>query len=249
MKLYGLIGFPLSHSFSPDYFKQKFKLLSLNNHRFELFEIASLNAFNQLPLTKISGLTVTIPYKEKIIELADFVSDDVTKIGASNCLKVRIENNNPFISAYNTDVIGFERSLVNFIGSQKPKALVFGTGGASKAVCFVLNKLEIEYKLVSRIANTSCLSYEDLTKEVISHYTLLINTSPVGMFPFINEAPAINYDWLTSSHYLFDLVYNPTPTLFLKQGILKSCKVKDGLEMLHLQADAAWEIWNNHRFQ
>lgn len=249
MKLYGLIGFPLSHSFSPAYFKHKFKQNSLSNHFFELYELAEINAFTQLPLKNISGLTVTIPFKEKIIEFANFVSKEVLEIGACNCLKIRIENNKPYISAYNTDVVGFEKSLLQFIGNIKPKALVLGSGGASKAVCFVLKKLDIDYKIVSRVERSNCVSYKHLSDDTILAHKLIINTSPVGMFPFVDEAPEINYEMLTSEHYLFDLVYNPTPSLFLKRGALKSCKIKDGLEMLHFQADAAWDIWTDTSIQ
>lgn len=243
MNLFGLIGYPLSHSFSKKYFTDKFNKEGINDCKYELFEIESADQLNNIVYENknLMGLNVTIPHKEAVIRHLDIIDPAAKKIGAVNVIKIQHGQ----LLGFNSDYFGFKISLTNLIKADRPKALVLGTGGASKAVCEALEDLEITYRLVSRKGNQRVYSYEDLTHEILVDHRLIINTSPIGMHPNIDQAPLITYDALGTDHYLFDLVYNPEETLFMKLGKEQGAKVKNGLEMLHIQAEKAWEIWNS----
>ena len=242
MRLFGLIGFPLLHSFSKKYFTEKFEREGLPDCRFENFPIASVEDINELldSHPQLIGLSVTIPYKEKIISFLDDASETVKKIKACNCIKI-IRGK---MAGYNTDVLGFENSFKKVLTPDLRKAIILGTGGASKAVSYVLEKLDISYRHVSRTPALRNLSYEQVTSEVIADTEIIINTTPLGMYPDITEAPNIPYGALNEHHLLFDLVYNPSKTLFLKKGEEKGAKIKNGLEMLEILAEENWKIWN-----
>ena len=237
----GLIGYPLEHSFSPDYFSKKFKDLGIEGSEYLAYPIANINDVNKIFKKEVTGLNVTIPYKEQVIPFLDELSDEAYEINAVNTIKI-IEGRKV---GYNTDVYGFEMSLKSLIGDAKiENALILGTGGASKAIKFVLNKLGIDYSVVSR--SSKFLMYSELTEEIIQQNKLIINTTPLGMYPKIEECPDLPYSALSEKHFLFDLVYNPEKTLFLKKGELYKCRIKNGYEMLILQADKSWEIWNQY---
>ncbi len=189
----------------------------------------------------MKGLNVTIPYKEQVIPFLAEMDDTVQKIKACNCIKISDER----LSGYNTDIIAFERSLKKDLKPYHTKALILGTGGAAKAVEFVLEELQIEYELVSRKHSAQHLSYEQITPAILAEHLLIINTTPLGMYPNIAEAPFIPYDALTIKHFLFDLIYNPAKTLFLEKGEEKGATIKNGYEMLVIQADESWRIWNS----
>ena len=244
MKQFGLIGYPLSHSFSKKYFSEKFTKESIKGCDYELFELPSLKDFRQWieGLKDLNGLNVTIPYKQEVIPFLDRLDDKAKAIGAVNVIKK--ENDGTF-TGYNSDYYGFKLSLEQFLGNTKPsKALVLGTGGASKAVVVALQDMGIVPQYVSRTAGNGAIAYDELTPTIITTHTLIINTSPVGMYPDLEQCPAIPYEQLGSGHYLYDLVYNPSETLFMKKGLEKGAKAKNGLDMLVLQAEKAWEIWN-----
>ena len=250
MRQFGLIGYPLSHSFSQKFFTEKFLKENIVNAQYANFPIPSIESFAALwkENPSLEGLNVTIPYKKEVIAFLQHSSPVVEAIKACNC--IRKFNNELY--GYNTDVIGFEKSLLPFLKVHHTHALILGTGGASAAVQWVLQKLNIQYQVVSRKgtaieANTemkSNLSYEQLTKSIVESHTLIINTSPLGMYPNVNEAPPIAYEAITAQHHLYDLVYNPTETLFMKNGLAKGATVQNGLDMLHIQAEESWAIWN-----
>lgn len=241
---YGLIGYPLGHSFSQRYFQNKFDELELKNHSYNLFELSTLNEFsNLIESREINGLNVTIPYKQDIIAFLDTLDASAEKVGAVNVIKFRDDK----LTGYNTDYPAFRQSLKTWLGEVQCNALVLGTGGASKAVIASLDDLEIEYQQVSRIATANALSYEQILFEpaILNQYKLIINTTPLGMSPNLESYPMLPYEQLTTSHFLFDLVYNPSQTAFLKKGEEAGTQTKNGLEMLHLQAELAWDIWNS----
>lgn len=243
MKKYGLIGYPLSHSFSKKYFTEKFIRESITNITYELFPFENINMLPDLLIAEpnLHGLNVTIPYKQDVLKFLDVLSPVVKEINACNCIKI-IDGK---LIGFNTDVIGFEKSLKKKLKIHHNRAIILGTGGAAKAVEFVLRKLEIPYIQVSRNKSESAISYEELSPEIIASHTLIINTTPLGMFPAIDESPAIPYEYITNSHYLFDLVYNPSETVFLKKGRLQGADTENGADMLVDQAEASWEIWND----
>ncbi|MEO5999049.1 MAG: shikimate dehydrogenase [Chitinophagaceae bacterium] len=245
MRIYGLIGYPLSHSFSKKFFAEKFFKEDVTDCVYENFAIPSIEEFESLVHTAfLKGLNVTIPYKQRVIPYLHEVNEVVKKTGACNCIK--IENGKLF--GFNTDTIGFEQSLKKFLKPYHTRALILGTGGAAKAIMYVLEKLEIKYITVTRKNNGlvyPLMSYSELTDELIRSHTLIINTTPLGMYPDINVAPPINYEMITPSHYLFDVVYNPEKTLFLKQGEDKGASIQNGFDMLIIQAEESWKIWNN----
>ncbi len=246
MKSYGLIGKKLAHSFSPAYFKEKFKTLGIEAG-YQLFEIANVDEVKQIihNQPELSGLNVTIPYKEDVLQIVDILDPVVKKVGSANTLKIERAGKEPAIKAYNTDVVAFENTLLPLIaGRNNLSALVLGTGGAAKAVAYVLGVLKIPFHFVSRKPLEKQLGYPELTEKIINNHHLIINTTPVGMFPKVNETPEIPYLHLRPDHILYDLIYNPEETLFLKKGREKGCVTVNGLRMLELQADAAWEIWN-----
>lgn len=244
MKLYGLIGYPLSHSFSKKYFTDKFQKEKLADCFYELFPLASLDHFSSLLNTNpdLKGLNVTIPYKQQILQYLSDQTENVKAIGAANTLKIL----NGKISGYNTDVVGFERSFIQQLQSYHKKALVLGTGGSSKAVEFVLQKMGIDYLLVTRneAPNTGMINYSNIDVELIEEYNIIINCTPAGTFPNEDECPSIPYQFISKENYLFDLVYNPKKTLFLKRGEEKGATIKNGYEMLIMQAEESWRIWN-----
>ena len=240
-KIYGLIGKNISYSFSREYFSNKFKTEKISSKylNFDLIDIKQI-----YKLTKefnLSGLNVTIPYKESILQFLDETDSKAKQIGAVNTIKFF---NNKMIG-YNTDYIGFKKSLQNISNINIPKnALILGTGGASKAVKFALSELGIGFKTVSREKNNADYTYQEIDKYIIDK-KLIINCSPVGTFPNIKDSPKIPYQYLTSENFLYDLVYNPDKTLFLKKGDEIGCFTKNGVEMLKIQAEKAWEIWND----
>lgn len=247
MRYFGLIGFPLSHSFSQKYFTDKFAREDIKNAKYNLFELKNIDTFHELldSNPQLKGLNVTIPHKEVIIDYLDDLDFIARKVGAVNVIKI---TGTGLKVGYNSDYYGFRTSLEKWIGPEltKVKGLVLGTGGASKAVRVVLDDSNIEYKTVSRDINKGDLTYFDLldNTDLIKEYRLVINTTPLGMFPRINEAPNIPYEAFDKNFYLYDLIYNPETTLFLEKGNLAGAKTKNGLEMLMLQAEKSWDIWN-----
>ena len=250
MRQFGLIGYPLSHSFSQKFFTEKFLQENIVNAKYDNFPIPSIESFAGLwkENPNLEGLNVTIPYKKEVIPFLQHSSAVVQEIHACNC--IRKFNNELY--GYNTDVIGFEKSLLPFLKPHHTQALILGTGGASAAVQWVLEKLKIQFQIVSRKGNAieannemkAYLSYDQLAASVIESHTLIINTSPLGMYPNTNEAPPIAYEGITAQHHLYDLVYNPTETLFMQKGLEKGATVQNGLAMLHIQAEESWAIWN-----
>ncbi|MFY8090663.1 MAG: shikimate dehydrogenase family protein [Chitinophagaceae bacterium] len=242
--VFGLIGYPLTHSFSKKYFDEKFFKEKINDAHFELFSIPNIEAFNELiTIENLKGLAVTIPYKKLVIPYLNEVDDVVKKLGACNCITLK----NDFLKGYNTDVLGFEKSLLQHLKPNNNKALILGTGGAAAAVEFVLEKLNIDYLVVSREAkNNNCITYQSLNKETIQSHTLIINTTPLGTFPDVNDCPNIPYQFLSENHLLFDLVYNPSITKFMQKGLEKGASVANGFDMLVYQAEENWKIWNTH---
>ncbi len=242
MKKYGLIGYPLSHSFSKKYFSEKFLRESITEVSYELYPIADISELPGLlaEYPALVGLNVTIPYKEKVIPYLSDLSPVVEAIGACNCIKISEGK----LVGYNTDVIGFEKSLKKKLKPHHTKALILGTGGSSKAVQYVLNKLGISFIKISRSNTAETITYEEIDEALLSSHALIVNTSPLGMFPNIEDCPAIPYQFLNASHYLFDLVYNPTKTKFLALGEKMGAVIENGSDMLVDQAEASWEIWN-----
>ncbi|UPK71306.1 shikimate dehydrogenase family protein [Chitinophaga filiformis] len=243
MKVYGLIGYPLSHSFSKGFFAEKFAREGIRDCMYESFPIPEIGELPALiaQYPDLQGLNVTIPYKQVVMPYLDEMSPAAAQIGAVNCIRFK----NGRKTGYNTDAIGFRRSLEPLLKSYHNKALVLGTGGAAKAVQYVLENLNIPYKLVSRKASADSVSYEQLDASIMASHTLIINTTPLGMYPNVDAAPALPYELLTDKHLLYDLIYNPAVTAFLQQGADRGATIKNGHEMLILQAEASWEIWNN----
>ncbi len=245
MKKYGLIGKKLTHSFSKKYFSKKFKDLGIDGtHQYVLYEIPTIEDFKKIIETHHpEGLNVTIPYKEAVVPYLSKIDHTAKAIGAVNVIK----NTGPELIGYNTDYLGFRESLVNWLGSKKiNKALILGTGGASHAVEYALDQLNINYDYVSRRKSTGILAYGDLNKKIITEHQLIINTTPLGTYPNTRGAPDIPYNQLTSNHFLYDLVYNPEITEFMNKGLKYNANVKNGFEMLILQAEKSWELWNSN---
>jgi shikimate dehydrogenase len=242
MKWYGLLGKTLKHSFSKAYFANKFHQLHIVDCRYENFELASIDELPQLlkDHPSILGLNVTIPYKEEVLPFLAEKNDIVKEVGACNCIKI----SDGKLIGYNTDVTGFEQSLQKYLEPHHKQALILGTGGAAKAVQYALKRMGISYQLVSRTKTETAIAYDEL-ETVFKHHQLIINTSPIGMFPKVDEAPAIPYQYITPGHLLFDLIYNPEKTLFLKKGEERGAKIANGAEMLVLQAEESWRIWNS----
>jgi len=242
MKVFGLIGYPLSHSFSKGFFAEKFQKEGISDCIYENFPLEDISQFPALleQQPDLRGLNVTIPYKEAVLPWLDELSPAAEQIKAVNCIQfhegIRI--------GFNTDVMGFKRSLQPLLKPHHTNALVLGTGGAAKAVMFVLQELNIPYTVVSRRAHDGIITYDTLDKDIMTAHTIIINTSPLGMYPQVDAAPPIPYELITKHHLLYDLIYNPAETLFLKQGAAKGAAIKNGHEMLVLQAEASWDIWN-----
>lgn len=244
MKQYGLIGYPLTHSFSKKYFAEKFLREQISNCSYENFPLASIEEFPLLIKShpELLGLNVTIPYKESVIPFLGELNETAREIGAVNTIKIKGGK----LSGFNTDVFGFMQSLMKVIEPNHTQALILGTGGSSKAVAFGLKKMGIAFHFVSRIPESEHeWNYSDLNEMLLSQHKLIINTTPLGMFPETEVCPPIPYEYITASHLLFDLIYNPGETLFLKKGKAQQAKTKNGLEMLQLQAERSWEIWNS----
>lgn len=244
MRNFGLIGFPLGHSFSKRYFSEKFETEKIDA-RYELYELEKIEKFSDLIQdVELSGLSVTIPYKEQVIPYLHELDETAAQIGAVNAIRFIRTADKLILKGYNTDAIGFENSLKPHLKPQHNKALILGTGGASKAIIYVLGKLGIECKSVSRTAQNGQLSYADLNENLLADYKLIVNATPLGTFPNTNACPDIPYQYLSNEHLLFDVVYNPSETLFMKKGIEKGAYALNGEAMLIGQAVAAWEIWN-----
>jgi shikimate dehydrogenase len=242
MNLYGLIGYPLGHSFSKKYFTKKFETEDLKDCSFELFPLKEIDEFNHLLNTQptLRGLAVTIPYKVAVIPFLHFLSEEAKAVGAVNCIEFLPEG----LKGHNTDIIGFERSFIPLLKPHHTRALVLGSGGAAMAVQFVLEKLNIPFLVVSRLAEGKRITYGAIDEQLLQQYTIIINCSPVGMSPHENEMPAIPYEWIGQHHYLFDLVYQPAETKFLAEGKQRGAITRNGYDMLTIQAEENWKIWN-----
>ena len=241
MKLFGLIGYPLSHSFSAGYFNKKFQNLALTDHEYRNFEIENIGQVKDiLKLDHLAGINITIPYKTDILDYTNYLSPEVKAIGAANTLRIL----NGRIEAFNTDYLGFKNSLEGLPFDRKLKALILGTGGSSKAVAYALEEEKIEYDTVSRHPNNTQINYQSLVKSGLEPYSLIVNTTPLGMHPKIDDSPTIPYDEITSNHFCYDIVYNPEKTKFLEKAEKGNAGIKNGLEMLILQAEASWTIWS-----
>ena len=240
---FGLIGKNISYSFSKKYFTEKFKLLHFDNCEYLNFDIPSIKDFPKtISETKgLKGLNVTIPYKEEIIPYLDKLSKNAKIIGAVNTITISKKKK---LKGHNTDYYGFKKAIKPLLETHHKKALILGTGGASKAIAFAFKKLKIEYDFVSRNPNEFQFNYEELNQEIFEEYQIIVNTTPVGTHPNINDAPPLDYNLFTKNHIAFDLVYNPEETSFLKKAKEQGAKTKNGYEMLIFQAEKAWSIWN-----
>jgi shikimate dehydrogenase len=240
---FGIIGFPLEHSFSPVYFNNKFQQEGKHDYLYVKCPLSRIEAFPDLlkQYDDWEGFNVTIPYKEKIIPYLNRLSEQAAAIGAVNCIRVTKGET----IGYNTDAIGFQRSLLPLLKPIHRRALVLGTGGASRAVTYVLRQLQIPYRLVSRHRQPEVFTYDELSADIVAEHLLIINTTPVGMYPHVDEAPPLPYSSIGRDHILFDLIYNPPLTKFLEYGQQRGARIQNGYEMLILQAEASWEIWNS----
>ncbi len=242
MNVFGLIGHPLTHSFSKQYFDKKFEQEKIYDAQFKLFDIEKINLIKELILNKsIKGLAITIPFKQQILPFLFSEDEFVKQSKACNCIKI-IDGK---LIGFNTDIIGFEKSLIKDLKPSHQRALVLGNGGAAAAIKFVLDKLQIQFTCVSRKKLNDGFTYDELNKEIIASHQIIINTTPVGTFPNVDECPNIPYQFITAQHYLFDLVYNPAQTLFMQKGLEQKAFVKNGYQMLCLQAEENWKIWND----
>ena len=245
MDRYGLIGYPLGHSFSQKYFTEKFDRESIDA-RYDLFPLTKIEEVEQLidNTPGLRGFNVTIPYKQQIIKYLDGMDEEAKAIGAVNVVAVRhAADGRAILTGHNSDIYGFTESIRPLLKETDKKALVLGSGGASKAVTYSLKKLGVDTVVVSRHPTAGQMAYADIDAAVLKDYTVVVNASPVGMFPCADECPDIPYNLLTDRHVCFDLVYNPEETLFLKRAAERGASVKNGLEMLHLQAEGAWKMW------
>lgn len=246
---FGLIGNPLSHSFSADYFQKKFATEQIQDADYQLFPLSSLQDLRAWVAAKpnLEGFNVTIPYKQEILQLVDYQDVTAKEVGAANVVKVVRNGGDIVVIAFNTDLLGFERSLSESEFRQHRRALILGSGGAAAAVHFVLEKYGVATQFVSRQKRANALIYSELTDDILRQHTLIVNATPVGMFPNIGEAPALPYAALTPDHLLYDLVYNPAETEFLNIGRRFGAATQNGYRMFVLQAEASWEIWQSER--
>lgn len=244
MRIFGLIGYPLTHSFSKGYFSEKFVREGISDCQFENFALPSLEEFDTDVLSKfpdLKGLAITIPYKQQILRFLDSTDSIPQGLKACNCIKVE----NGKLIGFNTDFIGFEKSFTPLLQPQHQKALILGNGGATEAVAFVLKKYQIDYRIVSRkIHQGSHWVYNQVDEQIIDEYKVIINTTPLGMYPDVTSFPPLPYAALTNQHYLYDLIYNPDKTIFLKNGEEQGALIKNGSDMLVIQAEENWKIWN-----
>ena len=244
MDKYGLIGYPLQHSFSISYFNEKFQNEYINA-KYINFEIPTIDALPEILASnpELKGLNVTIPYKEKVISFLDTVSPEARAIGAVNVIRVEHKGNDIVLKGYNSDLIGFTQSIQPMLRPYHKKALILGTGGASKAINYGLKSLGLDTVLVSRFERPGTIQYEKITPEVIEEYNVIVNCTPCGMYPHFEECPNLPYEAMSNKTLLYDLIYNPDQTLFMKKGLRMGATVKNGREMLLLQAFASWEFW------
>lgn len=243
-KVFGLLGKNISYSFSRGYFAKKFDKLHLENYQYKNFDIQEITTFPSIGKKEelLAGMNVTIPYKEEVIKYLNELDKTAEEIGAVNTIKIL---KNGSLKGYNTDVVGFENSILPHLKEHHKFALILGTGGASKAIAYALNKNNIKYKFVSRKPSGEReISYEALTEELISKFHIIINCTPIGTSPDIHLSPKIPYQYLTEKHLLFDLIYNPEISTFLSKGKEKGAAIKNGYEMLEMQAEESWRIWN-----
>lgn len=242
-KKYALIGYPLTHSFSQKYFQQKFINENIIDSEFVNYSIENIEEIKDILLKdeSLKGFCITIPHKKNILPYLHAKTDAVKKMNACNCVQIK---NGKWIG-HNTDIIGFEKSFITHLLPFHNKALILGTGGAAAAVAYVLGKLNIPFKFVSRKKNEDYFTYSDLDQNVMKEYNIIINASPIGTYPKVNEAPPIPYEYLCAQHYLYDLVYNPSKTKFLKFGEEKGALIQNGYPMLSIQAEENWKIWNS----
>jgi shikimate dehydrogenase len=246
MRKFGLIGYPLGHSFSKGYFTEKFNKNHLTECSFENYPLTSIDQFPELISdTSLVGLNVTIPYKSSVMQYLNKIDPEAETIGAVNVIKIKRVGKESVLSGYNSDITGIRDTLMPILDPGIKNALVLGTGGSSKAVCHVLNGINVHFTLISRVKKNFCLTYSEITPELLSNSHLIINTTPLGMFPDLTGKPDIMYELLGEKHILFDLVYNPEITSFLKMGQERGCTILSGIRMLHSQAEKSWEIWNN----
>ena len=246
MRKFGLIGYPLGHSFSKKYFTEKFLNSGIDDCIYENYQIDSIDKLLSLINTeKPDGLNVTIPYKSAVIRFLDRIDPEAAMIGAVNVIKIRREGERSVLSGFNSDITGILDTLMPFSGLIPKSALVLGTGGGSRAVCHVLRKMGFGYSVVSRKPGEHYLSYNDLTGSLLHETGLIINTTPLGMYPDTGSKPPLDYDLLNGSQVMFDLVYNPEITAFLNEGRKRGCTVLTGLTMLYSQAERSWQIWND----
>lgn len=242
MKRFGLIGKTLKHSFSKTFFERKFREQGISDCSYENFELQSIQDFPKLLNNPdLKGLNVTIPYKEEVLQFLNSKNEIVEEVGACNCIKL----NNGELHGFNTDAVAFKNSLQKYLKPHHKCALVLGTGGASKAVRYALRQLNIDYLLVSRHKQQNQLGYEDVGEDTIRQHQIIINTTPLGMYPNVDEDPPIPYNAITSQHLLYDLTYNPPKTKFLQQGEGRGAQINNGYEMLVAQAEESWRIWNS----
>jgi shikimate dehydrogenase len=248
MRKYGLIGYPLGHSFSKTYFTAKFAREHIEECSYENFPISGIHLLPALLAGEpdLRGFNVTIPYKSEIFSYIDVLDPEASEIGAVNVVKIKRDGGKILLSGFNSDVTGITETLLPFLGGKIKNALVLGTGGSSRAVCHVLRKFDLNIIQVSRNKRPGIIDYSEIDSGIIKEAGLIVNTTPLGMFPDTESRPGINYSLLNSNHVLFDLVYNPELTLFLRSGLEKGCTVITGLKMLHAQAEKAWEIWNDN---
>ena len=245
-KVFGLLGKDIEYSFSRGYFTKKFEKLGLKKHEYVNFDIQSIEEFPSIikkGKDNLGGINVTIPYKEEVMKHLSKLDKTAKEIGAVNTIKFTKRGN---LKGYNSDVVGFEKSIFPFIKKHHKRALILGTGGASKAIAYAFKKNGIKYKFVSRSPKGKKeISYQDLTKEVIEKYNIIVNSTPVGTSPNIENSPNIPYQYITENHLLYDLIYNPEVTTFLSKGKENGAIIKNGYEMLQLQAEESWRIWND----
>lgn len=246
MRKFGLIGKSLDHSWSEEYFHLKFIKENIANCIYKNYLLEDLNGLRKMVLgdTELSGLNITIPYKIDILKYLDETDPVAEEIQAVNCLQILRKENSVKITGYNTDMPAFRESLMPLLREYRRKALVLGSGGAARAVCYALKELNIDYSIVSRQEHPGVLTYSDLDKQIITGHQVIINATPVGMFPNSGDYPPLPYSFLTNHHLLYDLIYNPDETIFLKMGRSAGAMIKNGLEMLQIQAELSWKIWN-----
>jgi shikimate dehydrogenase len=248
MRKFGLIGYPLGHSFSKKYFTEKFSREQIKGCSYENYPLTNIMQISGLVSdNELEGLNVTIPYKSSVIKFLDKTDPEAEKVGAVNVIKIKRTTGKTELTGFNSDITGIMVTLNPVLNPEIKNALVLGTGGSSKAVCHVLKKINIHYTLISRERKSGCLIYSDINQEILENNRLIINTTPLGMYPDTVSKPDLKYDLLGNRHILFDLVYNPEMTSFLKMGKERGCTILSGIKMLYSQAERSWEIWNSSK--